>query len=419
MKTSILRTMVLTLFVAVTSHISAQFKVTMESCNDPNLQFVYAANTEESTFIYVTKTSKEENENFTCAPLTANAGYKKYKMKNCYNVPKYNEAEPACVVLDKSGQSHNFILEFEKLPMNTTFDIIEDANEALAEPWTFSGVMIDTLSRTEAIDPYDFVNATPSKLFGKYATKGTVYNYYMNNGIVLTAHFAKGRNYGKYYQVYLDIINNTDHSIAFTTDNVETEGYVVKKGKTTSFALETLSASDYDKKVRKSQAWSRFFNALGESLAAEEAGKTTVNTTSRTTTTGDSYTSGEYSGGSVSAGAAVGSRSAAVGVGASAYAGRSYSDTHSSKTSTTHSSTVIRDGAIQYMARQQAAQNIAAYDNALANDRANLWEHYLKVNTIKSGESYGGFFNIKYKKANGLIIKIKIDGVVYAFPVIV
>lgn len=415
MRTILFRTFALSLFMVMAAHISAQFKVTMANSNDPNIRFVSAINTEESTFLYVTKTSTQESETFTCGKLNATSGYKKFKMKNCYNIPKYNEAEPAYVVLDKPGQTHNFMIEFEKLPMNTTFDIIEEVEGG--QPWTFSGVKIDTLSRMEFIDPNDFIGATPAKTFGNYASKGTVYTYYLNNGIVLTAHFAKGKNYGKYYQVYLDIINNTDHSIAFNITNVEAQGYTIKKEVPTYFALETLSADEYDKKVRNRQAWNSFFNAWGQASAANNAGTTTVNTSTTTSSYGSSHTSGGYSGGSVSAAAAVGTGGAAVGVGASAYAGRSYSDTYSSNTTTTNSSTVIHDGAIQYMAQQQAAQNIAAYDEALAYDRANLWENYLKVNTIKSGEAYGGFFNIKYKKADGLVIKIKIDGVVYTFPV--
>lgn len=394
---------------------SAQFTVTTANSNDPNIKFVSAINTETSTFIYVTATASGDGATMTCGKLNAVAGYKKYKMKNCYNIPKYNEAEPAFVVLDKAGQNHNFMLEFEKLPMNTTFDIIEQVENGT--PWTFSGVKIDTLSRMEYIDPNDFIAATPAKTFGNYASKGTVYSYYMNNGIVLTAHFVKNSNYGKYYTVYLDIINKTDHSIAFNTTNVDAQGYTLKKDVPTYFALETLSADEYDHKVKTRQAWSSFFNAWGQSSAANNAGTTTVNNTTTTNSYGSSHTSGGYSGGSVSAAAAVGTGGAAVGVGATAYGGRTYFDTYNNNTTTTNSSTVIHDGAVQYMAQQQAAQNIAAYDDALAYDRANLWENYLKVNTIKSGETYGGFFNIKYKKANGLLIKIKIDGVIYTFPV--
>lgn len=416
MKTSTFRTLVLTIFTVMAGYASAQFKVTMANSNDPNIKFVSAINTEESTFLYVTKTPTQEGETFTCGKLNATVGYKKYKMKNCYNIPKYNEAEPAYVVLDKPGQSHNFLIEFEKLPLNTTFDIIEDVEAG--QPWTFSGVKIDTLTRMDFIDPNDFISATPAKLFGHYASKGTVYTYYMNNGIVLTAHFAKGKNYGKYYQVYLDIINNTDHSVAFNITNVEAQGYTLKKEVPTYFALETLSADEYDKKVRNRQAWNSFFNALGQASAANNAGTTTVSTSTTTNSNGNSHTSGGYSGGSVSAAATVGTGGAAVGVGVTTYGGRSYSNTYSNNTTTTNSSTVIHDGAIQYMAQQQASQNIAAYDEALAYDRANLWENYLKVNTIKSGETYGGFFNIKYKKADGLMIRIKIDGVIYSFPVV-
>lgn len=414
MKTSILRALVLTPVMAVSVYVSAQFNVTMASSSDPNTKFVSAINTDESTYLYVTKTSRLENEIFTCGKLTATIGFKSYKLKNCYNVPKYNEAEPSYIYMGKKGQAHNFILEFEKLPLQTEFDITEEMDSGA---WVFSGVKIDTLSRMEYINPNDFVGATPAKIYGNYASNGIRYSYYMYNGIILTAYFAKGDDYGKYYQVYLDIINNTDHSIAFNIENVKAQGYTFRNGIEKYFALKTLSAEEYDKKVRNRQAWSVFFNALGQINAANNAGITTVNTTATTNSYGSSYTNGGYSGGSVYTGAAVGTGGAAVGIGASAYSGRYYSNTYSNSTATTNSSTVIHNGAMQYMAQQQAAQNIASYDNALAYDRANLWANYLKLNTIRPGQSYGGFFNIKYKKADRLEIKIKIDGVAYTFLV--
>lgn len=250
-----------------------------------------------------------------------------------------------------------------------------------------------------------------------YAVEGTVYTYYINDGLVLTANFAKNKAYGKYYTVYLDIINNTGHSVAFNTTNVGVQGYTIKNEVPTFFALETLSADEYDKKVRTRQAWNSFFNAFGAISAARNAGTTTIDNTTTTSSYGSSHTSSGYSGGSVSAAAAVGTGGAAVGVGASAYAGTGYSDTYYGGSTTTNSSTVIHNGAIEYMAQKEANYNIAAYNQDLADDRANLWNNYLKVNTIKTGEKYGGFFNIKYKKATGIIIDIKIDGVIYRFDV--
>lgn len=291
---------------------------------------------------------------------------------------------------------------------------MEDAEEE-QQPWKWQGVKVSTTNPSDVIDPNEFMQATPAMITGRYATEGTLYSYYIKDGLVLTANFAKSKAYGKYYTVYLDIINNTGHSVLFDTDNVDAQGYTIKKEVPVYFPLETLSADEYDKKVRNRQAWSSFFNALGESSAARNAGTTTINNTTISTTSGGSYTTSGYSGSSVSAGAAVGTGGAAVGVGASAYAGTGYSDTHYSGSTTTNSSTVIHDGAVEYMAQQNARNNIAAYNQDLANARASLWQNYLKINTIKTGQHYGGFFNIKYKKADGVDIKIKIDGEVYLF----
>lgn len=416
MKTTILRFNLLLLLILMAINASAQYMVTVEESSDPTLKIVMASNTEQSTLFYVTKTAQNDNSLYCCADINATAGYKKYKLKNIYNIPRYNEAEPSGHYFSKSGETLNYILEFERLPMNTPLNIKELSDEE-TQPWKVTGVTIDSLAHMDYIAPSDFINATPSKICGQYASKGTIYSYYINNGIVLTAHFSSGKNYGKYYTVFLDIINNSDHSIAFNPANVSAEGITIKKDIEKTFDLQTLTADEYDKKVRSRQAWSSFFNAFGQSMAANNAGVTTVNTSTTTNSYGSSETFGTYSGGSVSVGAAVGTGGAAVGVGASAYSGNSYSKTYTDNTTTTNSTTVINDGAIRYMAQQQAAQNIAAYDDALAANRASLWENYLKLNTIKTGERYGGFFNIKYKKADLLIIKIKIDGVDYYFRV--
>lgn len=411
-----LRFMAFTVFTMFATAMNAQYKdVYVKSTTVDYINIVEVVQTEESTYFYMTASASEDATAITLNPKTNIViGYKKYPLKNCYNITSYNEAEPSALFLGKKGQTHNFILEFPYIPLTETFDILEDAEEE-QQPWKWQGVKVSTTNPSDVIDPNEFMQATPAMITGRYATEGTLYSYYIKDGLVLTANFAKSKAYGKYYTVYLDIINNTGHSVLFDTDNVDAQGYTIKKEVPVYFPLETLSADEYDKKVRNRQAWSSFFNALGESSAARNAGTTTINNTTISTTSGGSYTTSGYSGSSVSAGAAVGTGGAAVGVGASAYSGTGFSDTQYSGSTTTNSSTVIHDGAVEYMAQQNARNNIAAYNQDLANARASLWQNYLKINTIKTGQHYGGFFNIKYKKADGVDIKIKIDGEVYLF----
>lgn len=400
---------------ATTSH--AQYRnVSVNSTTVSFVKIVEVVQSATSTFFYMTATAKNDDLAITMNPKTNIViGYKKYRLKNAYNITSYNEAEPSFLLLDKKGQEHNFILEFPRIPLDQTFDIIEEGEDS--NPWKWMGVKVDMNDVSDVIEPSDFISVTPQKIKGMYAVEGTVYTYYINDGLVLTANFAKNKAYGKYYTVYLDIINNTGHSVAFNTTNVGVQGYTMKNNEPTFFALETLTADEYDKKVRTRQAWNSFLTAFSAFSAASNAGTTTINNTTTTSSHGSSHTDSGYSGGAVSASAVIGTGGAAVGVGASAYAGTGYSDTYYSGTTTTNSSTVIHDGAIEYMAQREAYNNIAAYNQDLADDRANLWNNYLKVNTIKTGQKYGGFFNIKYKKATGIIIDIKIDGVVYRFDV--
>lgn len=186
---------------------------------------------------------------------------------------------------------------------------------------------------------------------------------------------------------------------------------------TKSFPTQNLSIEEYDKKVRKRQNWSKVAVALSESMAANQAGTTTINTTSTTSARASYNSHTNYAGGSVSAAAATGTYGTAVGVGATAYNGYSNTSAHYSGSSVSSSHTVIQDGTMKYLAKQNAEANIRSYENALDNDRRRLWDNYLQLNTIRDGACYGGFFNIKYKSTDVLVVDVTIDDITYTFRV--
>lgn len=222
---------------------------------------------------------------------------------------------------------------------------------------------------------------------------GEAWPYYINDGILIAMTNTETSDYGKYYRIFINLTNNSFFPIEF--DPIESVAILTdKKGKET--ALEIQSAQDYDKKIRRSQFWEEFAVGLANGLAAANAGYSTSTTTSSYTGTRNSY-------GSASA------------YGSGGYAYGSYSGTsnyYGSSTSTTRT----YDAAAAYKAQMAASQNMAALSENNYQKRQARNEGYLKHTTINPGESISGYFNIKRKKGETLVVTLNIAGAEYSFP---
>lgn len=322
---------------------------------------------------------------------TANG--KRYPLLNSINMPISSEAESRNMVMSSWNQSHRFALEFEKPPVGETFDIIE--MESNPSAFNFWGIHVDTLCTTERLNPDEFIKGYPVKERGAFMQDGKYIQYITYQGITLTLNVSAVKLYGKYYNVDLLLQNASGKSVLFSLDNVEAEGYVyaadtIKK----TIPLQVFTAYEYDKKVKNRQAWNNFFVAMGEGMAAYNAGYST----STTTYSGSAYTHGSAS---------------AYGNGGYAYAhGSSYTTAHGRSRTTTY------DGAAAYWAQQQAQANYNAFANSQSQLREQLNDGYVKSNTIKDGVDYSGYFNIKYnKKVDHLKIRFRIDGEDFVFVI--
>ena len=195
------------------------------------------------------------------------------------------------------------------------------------------------------------------------------------------------------YTINLNIQNLSGRSILFDPSKIYAKGWTQKKNET--FDMEVLSASEYDKKVANKQAWNNFWVALGEGMAASQAGQSS----STTTYSGSSYTSGSAH--------------------ASGYVGNTYgyANAYGSAYTTTYgqSHTTSYNGAAAYAAQQQANANYNAYANSQYEIREKLSDGYIKLNTIRNEVEFSGYFNIKYKKLDHLIVTMIVDGETFEF----
>lgn len=319
---------------------------------------------------------------------------RKYHMINSINMPINNEAENRYMLFDYLGQLHCFALEFEKIPENTDFDIIEDANNPSA--FNFYDVHIAKESKSTYMNINEFIAATPVKEMGRYLKDGILINYVKANNIIITTQAQALKQYGKYYTISMNIQNFSGKSILFSLSNVIANGLKIKNDQIEdSFPMQILTAYEYDKKVANKQAWNNFFVGFGEGMAAYNAGKSS----STTTYSGNSYTTG-----TASAYGYIGNTYGYANAYGSAYT-TSYGKSH----------TESYNGAAAYAAQQKANENYNAYAKRQYQIRQQLNDGYVKNNTIQSQVEYSGFFYIKYKKLDNLQLVFKIDGVTYPF----
>ena len=321
--------------------------------------------------------------------------FKQYHLINSINMPISTEAEATHLMIERAGQEHYFVLEFEKMPKGKTFTIIESMDESI-KPFNCYNVKVDTTAVCDYINLNDLVTSYPVKEKGMFLKDNIPIQYIKYNGIIISTYAYKIKEYGKYYQIKLDVQNLSGKSILFSLDNVMAEGYTFKNEQLDkTIPMEILSSYDYDKIVKRKQSWNNFWVALGEGMAASNAGY--------------SYSSTAYSGSAYSS--AYSSASGYVGNTygyANAY-GSAYTTTYGRANTTTY------NGAAAYAAQQQANANYEAYASQQREIRQQLNEGYVKNNTIRSEVEYSGFFNIKYKKINRLKVVFTIDGVQYPF----
>lgn len=197
---------------------------------------------------------------------------------------------------------------------------------------------------------------------------GQPIQYYTFDDISVAVRFTRDNTYGSYYAAYITIENGSDNQFDF--DPTTITAVLSNKGKVEE--AEVLSYEYYIKKVNRKQAWSAAFNAFAQQQAASQAGYSSSGT-----------------------GAVVVNNSGGAAVGVSA--------------------TQSYNGAAQYAANQNAANNINNYSNRQYNIKSSITQGYLKRNTIFPSSRVIGYVNIKYEKADGLILNIPINGKIYQF----
>ena len=268
----------------------AQYNKVSVAQKPQSMEVLQVDNRESSTMVILKYTRREGIDWSNINEKTfarVNGSYKQYHLINSINMPIRSDAEEINMLFDYPNQVHCFALEFEKIPNGATFDVIE--SEQNPNAYNFFGIKPDTTQVTDFVNLDKMVEDFPiTRERGMYLKNNILIQYVKSKGIVLTMHIQAVKQYGKYFTVNMDLQNFSGKSILFALNRVSAEGYVVKDGKLVkTIPLEILSSYEYDKKVANKQAWSNFWVALGEGMAASNTGYSS----STTTYNGNSHTS--------------------------------------------------------------------------------------------------------------------------------
>lgn len=376
----------------------AQYNKVSVAQKPQSMEVLQVDNRESSTMVILKYTRQEGIDWSNINEKTfarVNGSYKQYHLINSINMPISSEAEEIDMLFDYPNQVHCFALEFEKIPNGATFDVIE--SEQNPNAYNFFGIRPDTTQVTDFVNLDKMVEDYPiTREKGMYLKNNVLIQYVKSKGIVLTMYIQAVKQYGKYFTVNMDLQNFSGKSILFALNNVSAEGYVVKDGQISkTIPLKILSSYEYDKKVANKQAWSNFWVALGEGMAANNAGYSS----STTTYNGNSHTSAYAS---------------AYGYSGNTYG---YANAYGSAYTTTYGKahTESYNGAAAYAAQQNARANVERHAAGQYEIRQQLNEGYVKNNTIQNQFEYSGFFNIKYQKIDHIKVEFVIDGITFPF----
>jgi len=260
-------------------------------------------------------------------------------------------------------------------------------------------LFIFNVQRAQEVNTYKYENVVNNGVKTFYKD-GLAKSYYLENGISVTCSMSSLRMYGKYYQINIEIENLTGKNFVFSPNNVIallTTYQTDKKTKIISVKEQRkgniLTSDEYISKVNNSQNILSAIKSFGERSSAERAGySSSVNTTNVNSNTNSYGSIRDYynKNGLVASG---------------------YSNTNVSGKSVTQN----YNGALAYMAQENADKKIQAFDEQLYQIKSELNQGYLKINTLEHRQRLIGFINLKFEKSDKIEILIPVNGKFYSF----
>ena len=252
---------------------------------------------------------------------------------------------------------------------------------------------------SQVIDSYQYDNVVNTGWKTTYKN-GVSKTYYIENGISVTTSANLLNQYGKYFQVHIEIENLTGSEFTFNpnaTIALLTKYKTDKKTKIVSVSDQikgvVLSAEEYIKKVQKRQNFQSAMFGYAAQYNASNAGYSSSVTS--TAVYGQSNTYGTIN---------------------NYYTGEKL-NVKGTKSTTAVGTSVTKsyNGQAAYNAMKQAQNESQKFDNELYQIRTELSQNYLKINTIEHRQRLKGSINIQFESVDKVEILIPVNGKYYSF----
>jgi len=230
----------------------------------------------------------------------------------------------------------------------------------------------------------------------KFWSNDSQWMYYQKNGVLIALNCKMVNDYGKWFQISVNVSNHTLVPFVFGCNNFSG---VVRKKNGKEVPLNIYDANLFMNKVKNKQNSELIASSILQGIAAAGAGFSSST----------SYTNTNYNGSSKSYGSV-----SAYGSGGYGYANYNANNSFSGHSSTV-STTVSYNGFAAYQAQVIASNQIASMEDAMWRERVQRYDGYLKRTTINPGETLGGYINIVREKGESLHLVVNLYGANYEF----
>ena len=232
---------------------NAQWKVESVESGQANTKLLQVLNTDNSTLVYATYEMDLPDATFEDFYLGRKTHVKvngeKYKLINSVNFPMQNDAEQTYAHLCPGHNEFNFVMEFEKFPVEGGFELLDGHDKEGPYSFNFHGIKVSPIDSTKVINTARFLDKGTPVIYGNKVIDGNNYQYQIRDGVCVTCHavVVDGDWFSTNEMFHIDIVNNSDHGIMFDFDKVYVVGRKYKKnGKVEEKGWKKFTPDSYD-----------------------------------------------------------------------------------------------------------------------------------------------------------------------------
>lgn len=178
-----------------------------------------------------------------------------YKLLDTENLPDITSGVECQVVFNNPGQEMNFIMVFEKIPLDRPFNIETGSTAAGPHNFYFTNVSVDPSSCVEQIDKDSFISKNPAMAYAKVVNNGFEFHLHECNGLSVSICCVCIESLGeKVQRFFVDVMNRSGKDVEFKWDNLKFAWY----DKDMNYSkIEAQSGRKFAKELKSAGFWTK------------------------------------------------------------------------------------------------------------------------------------------------------------------